>query len=264
MKGAFTSKPTERSTGRHSQGRRRAAGALGLAFLLGAQAANAAEPPFAPAEREIVAAGNALRSRQGGAPLAANGQLAAAAREFADFMARTNRYGHDADGRQPSQRAQAHGYAWCLVAENIAMQYSSSGFRTDELAPRFVQAWIESPGHRRNLLDAAATETGVAVARSAASGRYYAVQMFGRPAALKQRFEIGNRSHREVRYRLGAAGYALEPGATRRHEQCIAQPLTVSVPGQAPIVLQPSDGARWRIEGAGRDLRVRTDLGVPR
>ncbi|HEY9067720.1 MAG TPA: CAP domain-containing protein [Burkholderiaceae bacterium] len=248
------------STGLHSQDLRRACGALGLAFLVAAgHQARATEPPLVAAEREIVEASNAFRNGQGVAPLAVNDQLAAAAHAFAGFMARTGRYGHEADGRQPTRRAQAQGYAWCLVAENIAMQYSSNGFATGELAQRFVRGWIESPGHRRNLLDGAATETGVAVARSPTDGRYYAVQMFARPAALRQRFEISNRSARDVRYRLGEAGYALAPGSTRRHEQCVAQPLSVSLPGQAPIALQTRDGARWRIEGAGRELRLRDD-----
>ncbi|HKX40196.1 MAG TPA: CAP domain-containing protein [Burkholderiaceae bacterium] len=245
--------------------RRRACDALGLAFLLAVSpAAHAAEPPFGAVEHEIVEAGNAFRGGRGVAPLALNEQLAAAAHEFAAFMARTDRYGHEADGRQPTQRAQAHAYAWCLVDENIAMQYGSAGFADGELARRFAQGWIESPGHRRNLLDAAATETGVAVARSAGSGRYYAVQMFGRPAAARQRFEISNRSARDVRYRLGDTGYALAPGSTRRHEQCIAQPLEVSLPGQAPIALQTRDGARWRIEGRGRELRLLDDPSMTR
>src|SRR5207253_2501467 len=123
-----------------------------------------------------------------------NRALADTARDFAEFMARTDRYGHEADGQQPSQRATAHGYGYCMVAENIAFQYSSAGFRSGELARRFVEGWKQSPGHRHNMLEPDATETGVAVAQSPKSGRYYAVQMFGRPQALRVAFRIANRS----------------------------------------------------------------------
>src|SRR5262245_7979262 len=57
---------------------------------------------------------NAFRRAQGARPTAPNPTLAAAAQEFADYMAHTDRYGHGADGRQPSERATAHGYGWCL------------------------------------------------------------------------------------------------------------------------------------------------------
>jgi uncharacterized protein YkwD len=111
----------------------------------------------------------------------ANPVLARTVRDFVDFMARTDRYGHEADGKQPADRARGHGYDYCLVSENIAYQYNSAGFRTAALARDFVEGWKHSPQHRKNMLEPAATQTAVAVARSEKSGRYYAVQMFGRP-----------------------------------------------------------------------------------
>jgi uncharacterized protein YkwD len=136
------------------------------------------------AERLIVDATNAFRREEGLGPVKSDAALGHAARDFAEFMARTDRYGHTADGRNPGDRATGNGYGYCLVAENIAYQYNSAGFRTAELARGFVEGWKHSPGHRKNMLDPAATDTAVAVARSASSGRYYAVQMFGRPKSL--------------------------------------------------------------------------------
>jgi S1-C subfamily serine protease len=66
-----------------------------------------------------------------------------------------------------------------MVSENIAYGYAPRGGRADGLAGTFVRMWKESEGHRRNLLDANATELGVGVARSEKTGRCYAVQMFG-------------------------------------------------------------------------------------
>jgi len=154
--------------------------------------AAAAWPALAPAQRVdlsgaeklIVDATNAFRREEGLGAVKSDSALAHAARDFAEFMAHTGRYGHTADGRNPGDRATGNGYGYCLVAENIAYQYNSAGFRTAELARGFVDGWKRSPGHRKNMLDPAATDTAVAVARSATSGYYYAVQMFGRPKSL--------------------------------------------------------------------------------
>lgn len=229
------------------------------AALLACVAAHAAaeRPDLARAEAAIVERSNTFRRAEGAPALKADPKLSAAAREFAAFMARTDRYGHEADERTPVERAQAQGYDWCFVAENIAMQYHSNGFETERLAQSLVDGWIDSPGHRRNLLNRTATEIGVAIGHSARSDRYYAVQVFGRPAALKQRFEIANRSRHDVQYRLGEKTYALPSGMTRRHEQCDAEPLELRLPGQAqPARVQPEDGGRYRVEAWGERLRL--------
>jgi uncharacterized protein YkwD len=131
-------------------------------------------------ERIVVAETNQLRRDEGLAATGPDATLRRTAEAFAAFMARTGKYGHEADGRTPGERARHHGYDWCRVSENISYQWSSADFDTAELAQRLVDGWKKSPGHRRNMLDPDVTETAVAVARSAKSGKYYAVQMFGR------------------------------------------------------------------------------------
>ena len=230
---------------------------LAASLAGGRGAAAVAVPDLAGAEREIVSRTNAFRRDEGAADLTVAPSLVAAARRFADFMASGDRYGHEADGRTPLQRAEAQGHAWCLVAENIAMQFNSAGFETGELSERFVTGWIDSAGHRRNLLDAAATETGVAIARSPQGERYYAVQMFGRPATLRLHFDVSNHSRADVSYRIGPTTFVLPSGATRRHEQCRADVFELVRPGtQTPLRRLPADGARYRIEGSGRTLRL--------
>lgn len=174
--------PTRAAAPRAPFDRLRASGFFfALAVSISSLAPAAQRPDLAAVERLVVTGANDFRRGEGAAPLAVDAKLSAAARGLAAHMARTDRYGHEADGRTPAQRVQAQGYTWCMVAENIAMQYYSGGFATDELAQRFVQGWVDSPGHRRNLLERDATQTGVAIAHSARSGRYYAVQVFGRP-----------------------------------------------------------------------------------
>jgi uncharacterized protein YkwD len=237
---------------------------LALLALLATAAGQGARAPgpdplLAPAAAEIVAGSNAFRVAQGRLPTRPVAALDAAAREFAQFMARSDRYGHNADDREPAERATAQGYAYCVLSENIAYQFNSRGFESAEaLARRFVQGWIDSPGHRRNLLAPGVTETGVAIARSARSGRYYAVQMFGHPSSARWRFEIENLSRQAVRYRIDERRYALPPGTARWHEQCAAVSLRIALPGQPqPLALQPGAGARYRVEAAGGSLRVR-------
>jgi uncharacterized protein YkwD len=214
------------------------------------------EPRLDEAERHVVERSNDLRRAHGQAPTTPTPALTASAREFAAYMARTDRYAHDADGRQPAQRASARGYEHCMVSENIAYQFSSAGFGSLELARGFVQGWIDSPGHRRNLLAPEATDTGVAIARSARSGRYYAVQMFGRPATLSVRFALSNRSASALRYTIDGQPYVLNRGQTRWHEQCRTPTVQVKLPGKdMPVGLQPADGAHYRLEAGSSGLQ---------
>ncbi len=147
-----------------------------------APAPGPAAPMLQDTERALVERSNAFRALQGLGAVRSDAALQRSARELAHYMAQTDRYGHQADGRRPTERAQASGYAWCRLAENIGWQFHSEGFESEQLAKAFMQGWVESPPHRRNLLDAEATDMAVAVAHSPTSGRFYAVQMLGRPA----------------------------------------------------------------------------------
>jgi hypothetical protein len=172
-------------------------------------------------------------------------------------MARTNRFGHEADGKTPAQRAQEHGYAYCIVLENIATLYSSWGFGTQELAERVVRGWKQSPGHRENMLDAGVTDIGVAIAQSEKSRTYYAVQLFGRPHSKRVEFSIANASPVAVPYELNGRAYSLPSRATRMHQECRAARLTVRLPGERQsTTAQPADGDRYDIERVGSHYQL--------
>jgi uncharacterized protein YkwD len=218
--------------------------------------AAAADPDLDQVEQWIVEQTNQLRRSHELAATAENLRLQAAARAFARFMARSGQYGHEADGRQPVQRTRAAGYDECQVAENLAFQQSSAGFGTQELAEGFFEGWRNSPGHRRNMLEGDATETAVAIARSE-RGRYYAVQLFGRPASQSIRFEIGNRGPQAVRYELDGKPFELPPRSTRTHLQCGAPALSLRLPGSAaPALIHPAAGDRLRVEAVNARWRV--------
>src|SRR4051794_39345623 len=95
----------------------------GCARLMEPRAAAAADSPAVDvdaAAQLVVDATNTFRREQQRRPVGVEAMLTRAGQEFAAYMARTGRFGHTADGRDPAARAEAHGYAYCIVAENIA------------------------------------------------------------------------------------------------------------------------------------------------
>src|SRR5688572_7713586 len=78
------------------------------------QAENGRPDASAVAAR-VVELTNAFRAEHGRPKVRTDGKLQAAAQYFADYMARTGRYGHDADGKKPSDRARRHGYDYSLI-----------------------------------------------------------------------------------------------------------------------------------------------------
>jgi hypothetical protein len=120
-----------------------------------------------------------------------NAALTQAALEFAQFMARSGKYGHYADDKTPAQRAQEAGYAYCVVRENIAYRLNTGEVTAAGLIDVFVNGWKESPSHRENMLADYVTQTGVAVA-TADQETYYAVQLFGRPKSAAIKLKVSN------------------------------------------------------------------------
>ena len=75
--------------------------------------------------------------------------------------------------------AQEEGYAYLTLAENLALgEFSSS--------QAVVDAWMESEGHRANILNPSLREIGVGVARGRYEGTWVwvAVQEFGTPRSV--------------------------------------------------------------------------------
>src|SRR5262249_39880143 len=119
------------------------------------------KPDLSRVAELIIQQTNAFRKEESRSKLETNEKLTETAWYCAGTLAKANRTGHPADGKGPAARAKAHGYDYCLIAENIAYQYSSAGFTTDELARQFFEGWKHSPPHRKNMLDPDVTETGV-------------------------------------------------------------------------------------------------------
>lgn len=111
-------------------------------------------PPVSDFVQQVLDLTNQFRSENGLPPLTLNSQLNAAAQEQSQDMAEQDFFNHiGLDGSTPATRAQDQGYSFSFIGENIA-----AGYQTPE---EVVQGWIDSPGHRENLLNPNYAEIGI-------------------------------------------------------------------------------------------------------
>lgn len=133
-------------------------------------------------EQKIIEATNAFRGSRGLPALTPSVNLIRIAQGHARNMARQDRYGdsdrdgHVLDGRNVEYRIRTGGYDFARVAENVGYQLN----RRDPAAS-MMKGWRDSSGHRRNMLLEDITQIGTGAAQGR-SGRWYFVQLFGRPA----------------------------------------------------------------------------------
>jgi cysteine-rich secretory family protein len=218
-------------------------------------------PDLPKTEIAIVEMTNAFRKEHARGDLKPNAALTAAARAFAEFLAKTGKFAHEADGREPQQRAEAQGYRYCLVAENLALNLDSRGFESHQLAREAVEGWKASPGHRANMLQAAITEIGVAVVRAPDKDpKFISVQLFGRPEALKIKFTLENRSGVSVRYTLGNEAHKLPARTIVTHTVCDARLLAFDKAGAVGTQFEPRNGDHFAVRaGAAGAIEVKLE-----
>jgi uncharacterized protein YkwD len=204
-------------------------------------------PDLARVERLIVEQTNRFRRDNGLGELRVNPQLTEAACGFAAFMARTDKFSHTADDRQPWERTAAAGYEDAIVAENIAWELNSNGFTTPGLAKAFVEGWKASPHHRKNVLDPDLTEIGVGMARSDKSGRYYAVQDFGRPKSQEIVFSVANEPDRDVTAAMDGKDVAVQAGYTMTFRRGRPPTVALRLPDGKTETVRPHSSSRYVI-----------------
>lgn len=97
---------------------------------------------------------NAERTKAGLSPLKLNSQLTQAAQLHSEDMANSDYFSHQGyNGSSVGDRIYASGYKYTYAAENIA-----AGQTTPE---EVVQAWMNSPGHRKNIMSSKYEEIGI-------------------------------------------------------------------------------------------------------
>lgn len=118
-------------------------------------------------ESEVIRLVNEIRAKNGLKPLTANWELSRVARYKSQDMVDNRYFSHTSPTYgTPFQMIKAFGLSYRSAGENIAY-----GYRTPQAV---VDGWMNSSGHRANILNASYTQIGVGYV---ASGHYW-TQMF--------------------------------------------------------------------------------------
>jgi uncharacterized protein YkwD len=127
--------------------------------------------------KEMLARVNAIRKKAGLNSLRLNSDLEKAAQRHAEDMLTRGYFAHESpSGTTVRERSRKAGYDWSAIGENIAFGQTS----VDEV----VETWMDSPGHRKNILGRHFNELGIGLALGKGKdGKYQVlwVQNFGAP-----------------------------------------------------------------------------------
>ncbi|MCQ9135914.1 sigma-70 family RNA polymerase sigma factor [Streptomyces hilarionis] len=119
---------------------------------------------------QVIALVNEERAKAGCGALTEDPLLRKSAQGHSDDMAARGFFDHtNPDGADPGQRITAAGYRWSTYGENIAMGQQS--------AQAVMTSWMNSPGHRANILNCAFKNIGVGI-HDGAGGPWW-TQNFG-------------------------------------------------------------------------------------
>jgi uncharacterized protein YkwD len=128
---------------------------------------------------EVIELADLERGKVDAGPLTAQAQLTQAAQVHALDMACNLFVSHSGtDGSSPFDRMTRFGYAFSAAAENVAAGYATPA--------EVVQGWMDSPGHRENVLNPAYTQIGVGYVFNSDAGadenyHHYWVMTLGKP-----------------------------------------------------------------------------------
>lgn len=130
-------------------------------------------PDLASLEDLVEAAVNGERERRGLAPLLPSAALREVARAHSEDMAARGFFDHRSpDGASPADRVHGAGIRFSRMSENIERSLNA-----DDPVEAAVRGWLDSPRHRRNMLDPEVVETGVGAAVDE-DGFLYFTQIF--------------------------------------------------------------------------------------
>jgi len=131
-----------------------------------------AQPGPAGPRGEVLTLTNAERTKAGCPALVEDGRLANAAGAHSADMAAQKYFSHTSkDGSKLADRVNRAGYRWSALGENIA--------KGQQTPAAVVKAWMDSPGHRANILNCRYKNLGVGLAFDGRSPIW--TQNFGSP-----------------------------------------------------------------------------------
>lgn len=127
--------------------------------------------PATPGQQVVEGINTERRARKL-APLTVDARLVRAAQRHARDMARHRFLEHTgSDGSSMTDRIEQAGYRWLSASENVAAG--------QETAARVVAAWLDSPNHRRNMLDSEVRQVGIGYAQADDQYGHYWAASFG-------------------------------------------------------------------------------------
>jgi uncharacterized protein YkwD len=124
-------------------------------------------------ERDCMGEVNHQRIAHGLAPMEADHDLLAVARQYSRQMAEQGFFAHvDPQGRDVRQRLEKAGISWLMVGENLS--YSNGYINPVATA---LRGWMNSPGHRRNIMEGRFNDSAIGV-WIAPDGTVYFTEIF--------------------------------------------------------------------------------------
>ena len=124
-------------------------------------------------EKEVVTLVNAERAKQGLAALKDNSQLSNVARTKSSDMVANNYFDHTSPTYgSPFDMMKQFGITYTSAGENIAMGQPT--------AASVMTGWMNSPGHRANILNSSYTDIGVGIATDKNGAIYWTQEFIGK------------------------------------------------------------------------------------
>ena len=130
---------------------------------------------------QVVSQTNSKRQELGLPPLQSSGALAQAAQLKAADMFANQYWAHTSpQGKEPWDFIRTAGYSYQAAGENLARDFMGTG--------EMIDAWMNSPTHKANIVNSRYQEIGIAVVNGNLDGTdtTLVVQMFGRPREAAQ------------------------------------------------------------------------------
>ncbi len=160
--------------------------------------------------------------------LSLNSKLTSAAQAKADDMAAKGYFSHTSpDGHSPWWFVQQTGYSYMAAGENLAVDFTE--------AENVETAWMNSPGHRANILNKNYEQIGIGIASGQFQGHdtTFVVQMFATPAEQNIAFQD---SPTPVAQPAPVAPAAPAPTPAPQPAPAPASTPVASAPTPAPVV----------------------------
>jgi uncharacterized protein YkwD len=149
---------------------------VAIPFLAYEAALRADDPPakfeLSKEEKKLLELTNKEREKEKLPPLKPNPLLFKIARAHSANMAKHGKMAHELDDKNPVDRLKEGNYKYMAYGENVAYG--------QENLEELVKGWMDSKGHRMNILGKQFTEIGLGIARTR-DGVPYFTQVFGTP-----------------------------------------------------------------------------------